>query len=237
VARALNLAYHNGMRAVLFDLFGTLVPNVPPPIHAAAMREMAAALDLEPEAFEAAWKARFQERMDGRLRDGDSQFLPILESLGKTADAERLQAATAARRTYIRAMLQPKSDAVAVLQALRDRGFELALVSDCSSETPELLDETPLGPFFPIRAASAILGHRKPHEIMYRHALNGLGVRGEQCWYVGDGNSHELVGARRHGMRTVWVDNGDEQHWKIEFSSEADHTINRLEELLGLVGN
>jgi FMN phosphatase YigB (HAD superfamily) len=70
---------------------------------------------------------------------------------------------------------------------------------------------------------------------MYRHVLNGLGVEGNRCFYVGDGNSNELVGARRHGMITIWVDNGDCQGFKDNWAPGGEHTVRDLREILPIV--
>ncbi len=68
-----------------------------------------------------------------------------------------------------------------------------------------------------------------------RRVAEGLGLTGEACLYVGDGNSEELPGAKRHGMTTVWVDNGDQQHWKERFVPDGDYTVCDMLELHGIV--
>ena len=87
----------------------------------------------------------------------------------------------------------PKPDAVETLDRLAALGCGLALVSDCSSGTPALLDRTPLGPRLPVRAISAELRTRKPDPRMYRAATDGLGVDPSRCLYVGDGNSRSVT--------------------------------------------
>lgn len=187
------------------------------------------------EGFRAEWRASFTQRMDGRLPDGEDMFVPALRELGVAVDRAALVDANRLRRDFLRAELVPKEGARECLDELRRRGYRLALATDCSSETPTLLDRTPLGEFFPVRAVSAHLGVTKPDAAVYEHVLDGLGVAGDRCVYVGDGNSEELPGAKRHGMTTVWIDNGDAQEWQYRFVPEADHTIRDLRELLALV--
>ncbi len=223
------------MKAVIFDLFGTLVPNVPPSHFQEIMEAVSGIFDVDPEAYQVEWHKTFPLRMDGRIQDGDEQFLPMLEALGVKVEEEKLKEATVLRRKFMLQALQPKHDALECLNTLQARGFKLALASDCSSETPLLLDRTPLGAFFKVRAISAHLRVRKPDPKMYRHVLDGLSVSGEDCLYVGDGNSEELPGAKQHGMRTVWVDNGGEQHWKDRFVGGGDHRVEQLSELPDLI--
>jgi len=222
-------------RAVIFDLFGTLVSNIEPLIYRKRLLEIAFALGAPPEPFIEAWSQFFAHRMDGRIPDGEAQFEPVLRELGLKISPEACREANESRRAFMLESLTPKPDAVPCLQSLRAAGLRLALATDCSSETPELLDRTTLGSFFAVRAVSASLGMRKPDPAMYQHVLEGLGLSGAECLYVGDGNSEELPGAKRHGMTTVWVDNGDRQYFQDRFDSAGDHTVQSLSQIPDLV--
>ncbi len=223
------------MDAVFFDLFGTLIPNLTPGGLRGGLDELAGLLGADPEAFHAEWSKGFRGRMEGTVPDGPGVFVPALTALGLDPPADVLAEADRRRAAFFLTQLQPKPDALATLDALRERGCGLALVTDCSSGTPELLDRTPLGPYFQVRAVSAHLRTRKPDPVMYRTALDGLGVAPERCLYVGDGNSEELPGAKRMGMTTVWVDNGHDQHWHDRFVGEGDHTVRDLAEIPAIV--
>jgi putative hydrolase of the HAD superfamily len=221
--------------AVVFDLFGTLVPNFDLDRFWSCIDGIADVLGAPRAGFRAEWRACFRQRMDGTLPDGEDMFVPLLRELGVGIDAASLADANRLRSDFLASELVPKAGARECLDELRRRGYRLALATDCSSETPTHLDRTPLGDFFPVRAVSAHLGVTKPHPAIYEHVLRGLGVAGDRCVYVGDGNSEELPGAKRHGMTTVWIDNGDAQEWKHRFVPEADHTIHDLRELPALV--
>lgn len=223
------------MDAVVFDLFGTLVSNLDPSRLRRTMEALAQALGAEAGAFEREWRARFVARMEGTLPDGEEQFRPIADALGIAPTREALLEASRLRRSFMLESLVARPGALECLAAIRRRGLALALASDCSSETPALLDRTPLGEYFRVRACSAHLGARKPDPRIYRHVLDALGLRGERCLYVGDGNSEELPGAKRHGMITVWLDNGEHQHWRDRFVPEADFTVRSPLEVLDIL--
>lgn len=223
------------MKAVIFDLFGTLVPNIPPARFKVNMRVMAGELGVSPEAFEEEWKKSFKQRMTGEVQDGDQQFVPILQAIGAPIDPGALTRTTAIRNRFLKECLDPKPDALEMLDEMKSRGLKIGLVTDCSSATPGLLEQTTLGTYFPVKAASGILRTRKPDPRMYQHVLDGLQVQGPECMYVGDGNSEELPGAKHFDMCTVWVDNGNRQYWRDSFVPEADHTIRELTELVPLV--
>ncbi|HIA28357.1 MAG TPA: HAD family hydrolase [Planctomycetes bacterium] len=220
------------MQAIFFDLFGTLVPNLPIDRWQSAAEEMARHLDLDPVSFSNAWGHFFRQRMEGEIPDGEGQFEAVLEALQHTPPSGSTVSAAGVHRELLRSAIIPRPGTTELLDQLLARGFQLALITDCSTLAPTILDETPLGKYFPVRSCSAHLGVRKPHPKMYQHALEKLQIDGSSCVYVGDGNSEELPGAKQQGMTTVWFDNGEEQHWQERFVPEGDHTITHLGELL-----
>jgi putative hydrolase of the HAD superfamily len=222
-------------RAVLFDLFDTLVPGQPAAVWRKTYTDMAEVLEVEDEPFHAAWYEAFADRMTGKLRDTEEQIRSILSQVGEQASDIQIQEAVMVKRRFLTKALQPRHDTLDTLEGLKSRGLSLGLVTDCSWEAPLILDEGPLGPLFGARACSALLGTRKPDPRMYLHVLEQLNLAPEVCLYVGDGNSHELLGAKELGMTTVWVDNGSRQQFKERWSPDGDHSVQQLSELLPIV--
>ncbi len=220
------------MDAVLFDLFGTLIPNVPRTVFETATADIAAHLEAETEAVQVEMRRQFPLRMSGEIEDGPRQFERLARTLSARVDDEALESASRAWRTMLLKGFHPKPEALGVLDALRARGIQLGLVTDCSTGTKFLFEESPMGPYFEACAYSAWLGFTKPDARMYAHVTSQLEVDPARCVYVGDGNSHELRGARELGMRTVWVDNGKHQHVRSRFDSSADHAVTSLVQLL-----
>ena len=65
------------MKAVLFDLFGTLVPNLAPEVWSRSCEEIAAILGIDASDYGRLWSERFEERMTGRIPDGPGQFVAL----------------------------------------------------------------------------------------------------------------------------------------------------------------
>ena len=63
--------------------------------------------------------------------------------LGVKAKPHAIEGARAIRYRSIRERLEPRPGAVELLKALRDQGYLLGLLSNCSPEVPELWSETP----------------------------------------------------------------------------------------------
>jgi putative hydrolase of the HAD superfamily len=93
----------------------------------------------------------------------------------------------------------------ALLESLRERGLKLGLVSN-AIDPPELLhrDLADLGVAERLDVAvfSSEIGRRKPDPLIFRHALDALGVAPENALMVGDKVAIDIAGARALGMRT-----------------------------------
>ena len=155
--------------------------------------------------------------------------VPLAEYLsGLGLGPDQVAAVSALRRETTRRLGIPVAGALGVLDAVRDRGLRLGLISNCSSEVAELWPETEFGSRFDVAVFSAQAGVCKPDPRIYRLALEGLGVEARDAVFVGDGGSDELAGAERVGMRAVQV--GSRDGWDGE-------RIETLDGLLALLPN
>ncbi|RTH96577.1 hydrolase [Thermus scotoductus] len=95
--------------------------------------------------------------------------------------------------------------AEATLQALKERGYALAVVSNWDATLPEILEVVGLRPYFQHLAVSAISGVAKPDPRLFQEALDALGVPPEEAVHVGDSEA-DLVGAKEAGVRPLLFD-------------------------------
>jgi putative hydrolase of the HAD superfamily len=228
------------VRAIVFDLFGTLTDPRAEVARESVFAETAHALGVEPAVFwtevAATWRDRITGKHGGTLetlrvvaaRCGVAPYGRHVDDLVRVhlAGAERLRAA--------------RAGALGVLDELRRRGFRLGLVSDCSSEVPEGWAASPYAGRIDAAVLSWQEGRRKPDPRLYATVADQLGVRPEACWYVGDGGGRELTGAAATGMQPVLVTNGAAPGAAACRADPDDHVpahaIDDLPELLALVG-
>jgi len=189
-------------RAVVFDLWGTLVPQFDYAEFAAALNAMADAVGVDRGTFHQAWYDLWRERATGFFPTIQATLEHICAANGGSPSEEQLTQAVRIRYAFSRAVLvgRPRPDAVATLKALRARGLRLGLVSNCSAEVPDIWHETPFAPLVDIPVFSCTVGIKKPDQRIYRMACDRLGVAPEECVYVGDGFDQELQGAKAVGM-------------------------------------
>ena len=190
--------------AIVFDLFGTLVPPTCMDKFLASIDDMAAALELDSEVFRTAW---FEETADWRLTGKFGSLHTELEHISKmhggSSSEESIANAVSIRYELSRDSLNPRSDTFKTLRHLKEQEFLVSLISDCSLEVPELWNELPYSAFFDVAIFSCMVGLRKPDPEVYYLACRDLGVEANRCLYIGDGGSNELSGARAVGMRAI----------------------------------
>ena len=94
-----------------------------------------------------------------------------------------------------------------LLKTLREQGYKLAILSNCSQEEVTLLQDSALAPLVDHLILSYETGLCKPQPEIYQLAAEKLGVTCEDCVFIGDGGSRELYGAAQVGMqpyRAMW---------------------------------
>jgi FMN phosphatase YigB (HAD superfamily) len=109
-------------RAVIFDLFGTLIHNFSRSEYRAVLDRMAALLGAPAEEFARAWVATFPERTLGSSATTEDDTARVCRQLHVSPSAARLAAAARLRIDLTRRYLVPRDGALEVLGALRARG-------------------------------------------------------------------------------------------------------------------
>jgi putative hydrolase of the HAD superfamily len=199
------------VRAVVFDLFGTLVYEFPRKDWDAWLDMTAAIVEADPEAFHAAWGATAVERQTGALGDIEENLRTVAARAGAWPTDAQIAEALETRAAMYREWFVPRPGAQEVLPELRAAGYGLALVSMCAPDAPAMWRASPLGGSVDAEVFSCEVALRKPDEAIYRLAAERLGVEPAECLYVGDGAYRELTGAAAVGMRPLLIRDPDEQ--------------------------
>jgi putative hydrolase of the HAD superfamily len=192
-------------KAVLFDLFHTLV-NVPPP---ALTKERPVPEILGVSAEE--WQRLYYEedtfgRCLGLVKDSVEAMRMVTHAIDPTVDDDRILAAVESRRRRFEIGLVAVEDSMlAAVDCLRAAGIRTAIVSDAGVDDVESWHRSPLGSRIDAAIFSYQVGYRKPDPRIYHDALRALRVAPADAIFVGDGGSDEHRGARAVGMRTVLV--------------------------------
>jgi putative hydrolase of the HAD superfamily len=226
-------------KALIFDLFGTLIPNFSGREYHLTVEEMAHILDVPAEIFHELWSATFYEAVVGILPDPPARIIHICRKLGISPSEEKIKKAVRVRFDYEKKTMIPRPEAISILAALKASQFKLGLISDCTYEAPAIWKDTSLSPMFDTTVFSCLVGMRKPDPRIYRVALEQLSVSAAECIYIGDGSSRELTGARAVGLRAVLLriptESGPDVY-RIDQEDWQGEVIESLEEVPNLLG-
>ncbi len=102
---------------------------------------------------------------------------------------------------------RPFPDAIETLKHLRDRGFQLALISNatCDRLIKRMVEMFGFSEYLDPVLSSAGVGIRKPDPAIFMEALIAAGVEPPNAVMVGDSPYHDIKGAHLTGMRGVLV--------------------------------
>jgi len=213
------------LRAVLFDLDGTLADTAPD--LAAALNRLRAEQHLEPLALEkvrpfASAGARGLVHAGFGVKPGDAEYHALREAFLEFY----------AERPCVETRLFPGIGEL--LAELARRSIAWGVVTNKATRyTEQVLEGLGLAP------ACVVCGdttpHLKPHPAPMLHALGLLALPAAQCVYLGD-DLRDIQAGRAAGMRTVAVDwgyhhpdSGGPGTW------QADAVISKPRDLVGLL--
>lgn len=193
------------VKAVVFDLFGTLVPEFPLGVWEGMFEGMAAVLGADLGAFRRAWDDTIVGRQTGGFRDMAENVEAICGRLGLEPSQEEVRRALRLREDLYDEWFRPQPGAVETLRTLREREMPVALCSNCALDAPALWAASPLGGLIDVLVFSSEVGLRKPDPAIYLLTAEHLGVEPSACLFVGDGANRELSGAASVGMTSALI--------------------------------
>jgi putative hydrolase of the HAD superfamily len=226
------------IETVLFDFGGTLDAD------GVAWKERfhalyrAEGLDLSAEAFAPAFYAA-DDALVGALAP-TTGLKETLQALAANLEAElsrrgagKGQAQEGARgRRIASRFLSEMSAAFArnrpVLRALGER-YRLGVVSNFYGNLEAACESSGLASLFGVMADSERIGAEKPEPAIFRAALSALNATPETAVMVGDSLRRDGEGARRSGMRFIWIAPEDVQ--AAERGAAADAAVAELPDL------
>lgn len=227
-------------KAVIFDLFGTLIKNFTVQQHEETLGQMAELLSAPSDDFIRLWYGTFNMRCLGELKTPEENVEYVCRELNIGVDKDLVEKAALIRYTLTRDTMVPLPGAIDMLSSLKKRGMKIGLVSDCSSEVPNIWSDTEFYSIFDITIFSCTEGVKKPDPQIYKLVAEKLGVNPEDCLYIGDGSSNELTGAATVGMHPVLIIDPEEDQsgtHRVDFEGEEwkGPVISSLQEVLDIV--
>lgn len=187
-------------RAVIFDMYETLITHFNTPLYFGAQMAQEAGIPIE--KFLPLWRATDDDRTVGKITLEEVLSMILKEN---HCYSEELVNKMAEKRTATKVELfkHLHSEIIPMLQALKEKGILIGLISNCYFEEATVIRNSELFPYFDGVYLSCEQGVKKPDEEIFRRCMEELSVQPEECVYVGDGGSYELETAKGLGMKAV----------------------------------
>ncbi len=211
----------HGIKALLFDLDGTLRHSLPSGGEVFTDRAVQLGLlisdedrirTLRWEHFYWANSPDLQEDM--QKFSGDNQEFwhnyscRRLAALGATT--HQVEELAPSISQYMEESYHPENavpeELPEVLKVFKDAGLRMGVVSNRDNPYWELLEELGLCPFFEFSLAAGEVNSWKPDEGIFKAAIERIASAAHETVYVGDNYFADVVGARRAGLQPVLYD-------------------------------
>lgn len=188
------------IKAIIFDMYETLITLFDSPLYFGT--QMAADVGIAEEKFQKIWRTEEKNRTIGKV---------TLEELLEKVLRENNCFSEEKMNTILKKRIHCKEEAfehmhieiIPMLKTLKENGILIGLISNCFSEEAMVIKRSVLYPFFDAVCLSFDEGIQKPDPAIFERCIEKLGVKADECLYVGDGGSNELEAARALGMQAV----------------------------------
>lgn len=201
------------LKAVLFDLGGTLVKTAPPP---EIIRRMLEAYGVKKpiDVISAAHKKAEENLV---LEDYNLPYYDfwikwnkiILEDMGILENADFLARALS-EEWWDNADVELYPDAQETLPRLKEAGLKIGIITNgFEKDIEDILARFNLAGFFDVAIGIDTVRKPKPCREIFLHALRILKVQPYEALYVGDDLEKDYFGALRAGFRAILLDRED----------------------------
>jgi 2-haloacid dehalogenase len=222
----------NGVRACVFDAYGTLFD------FASAAARCAEVPEDRRTALTALW--RDKQLQYAWLRTLENRYADFWQVTGEALDfaLESLDLANPSLRERLMELylgLEPFAEVPAVLAALREAGFRTAILSNGSPAMLEaLIKRSKLEAMFDAVLSADAVGVFKTHPKVYQYALDSLGLEAGAISFQSS-NAWDAHGASDFGMRVVWCNRYGQRRERLP--GRPDFEIRTLAELPALLSS
>ena len=185
------------IKAVIFDMFETLVTHFESPVYMA--KQIAADIGITESKFREIWNPTNVERTLGKLTIEE-----VIEDSLQSNNRYSLELF----ELIIRKWKQSKRECfnhihmeiIPMLSAIKEMNIKVGLITNCYFEERDVICSSILFDYFDAVCMSCELGLQKPDIAIFQKCIQTLDVAPDECLYIGDGGSFELETAREIGM-------------------------------------
>jgi putative hydrolase of the HAD superfamily len=185
--------------ACLVDVYDTILTSDFVP----RLRALSALAGVDPASWAQEWFKTGTERGQGKLSMADS-FALTLRACGIAPSPALVESLVSADAELLRDDSRLYDDSAEFLGKLRSRGIGVALVSNCSPSTRQMLEHLGVIALADAAILSCEVGSLKPSPEIYLDALAALGVAPADAVMIDD-QARFCAGAQAVGVRAIQI--------------------------------
>ena len=190
-------------KAIVFDLYGTLVDNFSSQAYDQVQAQMAKVLDIPYSKFRQVMLETINDKSSGGYHAVEDNILEICRRLSIKVNTAEIERAATLHYEFSERTLVIESKVLDALDTLKSDGLLLGLITNCRPPIPSAFSQSSLAQYIDVPVFSCEERIRKPSQRIYQIACERLKVQPLECLYVGDGSGEELTGAAAVGMLPI----------------------------------
>jgi len=149
----------------------------------------------------------YKRRATGQILSAEKIIDEIISSIHTNISDEQKKEVLILRQNRMQtALMNVDNQIINTIQNLKERGIKICLISNADVIDTMYWRESPLNELFDDAVFSYEAKCLKPDSYIYDLAMQRMNVNPKECYFVGDGGSKELYGAKKVGMRTVFTE-------------------------------
>ena len=190
-------------KAVIFDLFGTLVENFSSQAYDQVQVQMAKILDIPYPKFQQVMLATINDTSSDGYYAVEDNIREICRRLSIKVNTSEIEQAATLHYEFSESTLIIEPKVLKSLGTLKRDNLLLGLITNCRPPIPSAFLQSPLAQYIDVPVFSCEERIKKPARRIYEIVCERLKVQPQECLYVGDGSGQELTGATAVGMLPI----------------------------------
>ena len=188
------------IRAVIFDMFETLITHFEGPVYMA--KQIANDIGITEQKFREIWDTTDDDRTLGK-RTLEEVIEEVLK-VNNCYSAELFERIITKRKlSKIECFEHIHPEIIPLFTTLKEMNLKIGLITNCYFEERDVIKNSIFFDYFDSVCMSCELGVKKPDVEIFQRCMSELAVVPEECLYIGDGGSFELETAKSLGMHPL----------------------------------
>ncbi|MBR2401559.1 MAG: HAD-IA family hydrolase, partial [Lachnospiraceae bacterium] len=174
------------IRAVIFDMFETLITHFEGPVYMA--KQIANDIGITEQKFREIWDTTDDDRTLGK-RTLEEVIEEVLK-VNNCYSAELFERIITKRKlSKIECFEHIHPEIIPLFTTLKEMNLKIGLITNCYFEERDVIKNSIFFDYFDSVCMSCELGVKKPDVEIFQKCMKDLKVVAEECIYVGDGGS------------------------------------------------